>query len=277
MPDPRGSRTVARLSALYERAGGSRRSFPSLEEDGLRRLLELQEQGLDLGIADAARADARVEAIYANARAALYAALDEAVLADACGRWLPVRTIAGGRDRYLADPSAGERLCDEDVRAVSRLYPYRRPQVQMVVSDGLNANAVNEQLRGVLPALRRALVNDGRQVGETAIAVRNGRVRAGYEIGASAGAEVVVHLIGERPGTGLNTLSAYVTWGRDEAGALRWSRDMPHSMTSAVCGIHRKGKPAEGAVAEVSSLVARMFKERRSGVALEGGGGGPSP
>ncbi len=263
------TQTVARLSALFERAGGSRRSLESLEADGLRRLLELQEQGLDLGIADAARADARVEAIYAHARTALYAVLDDAVLNDACGTWLPVRTVAGGRDQYLADPAAGERLCDEDARAVSRLYPARRPQVQMVVSDGLNANAVNEQLRAVLPALRRALANDGRQVGDTVIAVSNGRVRAGYEIGASAGAEVVVHLIGERPGTGLNTLSAYVTYGRDEAGAFRWSRDLPHSATTAVCGIHRKGKPSGTAVAEVSSVVARIFQERRSGVALD--------
>jgi ethanolamine ammonia-lyase small subunit len=44
---------------------------------------------------------------------------------------------------------------------------------------------------------------------------------------------------------------------------------MPHSMTSAVCGIHRKGKPADAAAAEVSSLVGRMFKERRSGVSLD--------
>jgi ethanolamine ammonia-lyase small subunit len=79
----------------------------------------------------------------------------------------------------------------------------------------------------------------------------------------------VIHLIGERPGTGLNTLSAYVTYGRDEAGAFRWSRELPHSATTAVCGIHPKGKPADAAVAEVSRLVARIFKERRSGVALE--------
>src|SRR5215831_9952492 len=261
--------TVARLSALYEKAGGSSRSLASLEEDGLERLLELQEQGLDLGIADAARADARVEGIYSNARAALYAELDDGVLDDACGKWLPVRTIAGGRDQYLADPTAGERLRAEDVRAVSALYPSRRPQVQMVVSDGLNANAVSEQLRGVLQGLRRALVNDGRHVGDTVIAVRNGRVRAGYEIGGSAGAEVVIHLIGERPGTGLNTLSAYVTYGRDEEGAFRWSRDLPHSATTAVCGIHHKGKPVDAAVAELSSLVARIFRARRSGVALE--------
>jgi ethanolamine ammonia-lyase large subunit len=95
---------VARLSALFERAGGSRRSLPSLEEDGLSRLLELQEQGLDLGIADAARAEARVEAIYANARAALYAVLDDVVLNDACGRWLPVRTTAGSRINIWPTP-----------------------------------------------------------------------------------------------------------------------------------------------------------------------------
>ena len=261
--------TVARLSALFEKAGGSHRSLAALEEEGRRRLLGLQERGLDLGIPDPARADARVEAIFEHARAALYAALDDAVLDEACGRWLPVRTMAGSRDHYLADPTAGERLRDEDARAISARYPSRRPQVQIVVSDGLNANAVNEQLRGLLPALRRALLDDGRHVGDTVVAVRHGRVRVGYEIGASVGAEVVVHLIGERPGTGLNTLSAYVTYGRDEEGAPRWSRVLPHSATTAVCGIHRRGKPIEAAVAEVSAVVARIFRERRSGVALE--------
>ena len=261
--------TVARLSALFEKAGGSHRSLASLEEDGLRQLRELQERGLDLGVADAASANARVEAIFEHARAALYAALDDAVLDDACGSWMPVRTMAGSRDHYLAEPTAGERLCDQDARALSAHYSSRRPQVQMVVSDGLNANAVNEQLRGLLPGLRRALLNEGCHVGDPVIVVRNGRVRAGYEIGASVRAEVVVHLIGERPGTGLNTLSAYVTYGRDEAGAFRWSGDLPHSATTAVCGIHRKGKPIDAAVAEVSGVVARIFRTRRSGVALE--------
>src|SRR5262245_61625493 len=74
--------TAARLSALYEKADGSRRSLASLEEDGLRRLSELQEQGLDLGIPDADRSDARGDAIYVNARAALYATVDDAVAKD---------------------------------------------------------------------------------------------------------------------------------------------------------------------------------------------------
>src|SRR5262249_43494691 len=106
-------------------------------------------------------------------------------------------------------------------------------------------------------------------VGETDIVVQNGRVRAGYEIGGRIGAEVVVHLIGERPGTGLNALSAYVTYGRNEDGTFRWSRDLHHSATTAVCSIHPKGKSTDVAIAEVASVVERIVKQRRSGVALE--------
>jgi ethanolamine ammonia-lyase small subunit len=137
-----------------------------------------------------------------------------------------------------------------------------------VISDGLNANAINEQLREVLPGLRRALSSDGRHVGGHDIVVRNGRVRVGYEIGGLVGAAIVVHVIGERPGTGLNTASVYITYGRDEAGLPRWRRGLDHSMTNAVCGIHPKGKSPQAASAEVARLVSRISEERRSGVAL---------
>ena len=138
-----------------------------------------------------------------------------------------------------------------------------------MVSDGLNANAMNEQLRAMLPGVRRALAAAGHHVGEHDLVVRNGRVRAGYDIGGCTAAEVVVHLIGERPGTGLNTLSAYVTYGRDAAGASRWSRELPHSATTAVCGIHPRGKPPDVAVAEVARIVGRVVARRRSGVGLD--------
>ena len=273
LPDGReplaGLDTVARLSALYARAGGDRRSLVSLEEDGRRQLHELRERGFDLGITDAAHANARVEALYAHARAALYSTLDDILLREASTCPLLVRTVATGRDEYLVAPTSGEPLRDEDARAVAALYPWRRPQVQMVISDGLNADAINEQLRVILPGVRRVLADAGHHVGDTDIVVKNGRVRAGYEIGGRSGADVVVHLIGERPGTGLNALSAYVTYGRDEAGAFRWSRDLPHSATTAICGIHPKGKSAEVAIAEITRAVSRIVTQRRSGVALE--------
>jgi len=264
------SDVIAGLSARYARGGGDRRSSTALEVDARRDLAALQDRGWDLGLADTARAEARVDAIYEHARAALYAVIDDAVVRDAATRPLRVRTAAVSREEYLSSPPSGERLRDEDAGAVATLYTARRPQVQLVISDGLNANAINEQLRAVLPGVRRALAAAGCHVGDHDLVVRNGRVRAGYDIGRWTGADVVVHLIGERPGTGLNTLSAYVTYGRDAAGAPRWSGALPHSATTAVCGIHPRGKPPEAAVAEVARVVGRALAQRRSGVRLEG-------
>jgi ethanolamine ammonia-lyase large subunit len=100
------------------------------------------------------------------------------------------------------------------------------------------------------------------------VVVENGRVRAGYHVGAVTAADAVVHLIGERPGTGLDTLSAYLTWGRDPGGELRWRPELDHSETTAISGIHRRGKPPEEAATEIAGLIAAMFELRASGVAL---------
>jgi ethanolamine ammonia-lyase large subunit len=265
---PPGSSLTAQLYATYMKAGGDARSMSSLHEEGGRRLRELRERGLDLGIDDPAQSDARLDAIYANARGALYAAVDEHVIKDIARHPVHVRTAAISRDDYLSHPPAGERLRDDDARVVARMYPAQRPQVQIVISDGLNANAVNEQLRALLPELRRGLSTAGQQVGESEIVVRDGRVRVGYEIGGLTGATVVVHLLGERPGTGLNTLSAYITYGLNAAGQLRWSRELDHSLTTAVCGIHPRGKPPHAAAAEIAATVRKIEELRRSGVAL---------
>jgi ethanolamine ammonia-lyase small subunit len=141
--------------------------------------------------------------------------------------------------------------------------------VQVVISDGLNANAINENLRLVLPGIRRELAAAGRHISEIDIVIDNGRVRAGYHAGSLLNAEIIIHLIGERPGTGINTLSAYLTYGLDHTGQSRWAADFDHSQTTAVCGIHRRGKTPERAVEEIARLVDRMFAERCSGVALQ--------
>jgi ethanolamine ammonia-lyase large subunit len=261
-----GPQPVARLYALYQKAGGDRRSSAALEEEGSRRLSALRERGLDLGVLDPIDADRRIDAIYSHARAALYAAIQDGVVRDATTRSVRVRTTARDRDDYLAHPPAGERLRDDAALAVARLHGRRPPQVQIVVSDGLNANAINEQLRALLPPLRSRLIAAGHHVGDTDIIVDNGRVRAGYEIGGLVDAEVIVHLIGERPGTGLNTASAYITYGRDESGRPRWSRSLDHSATTAICGMHPAGKPPAAAIEEIAAVVSRALKEKRSGI-----------
>ncbi len=265
---------TARLFALYAKAGGDSRTAASLAEEGRRTLEDLQRRGFDLGYscgtdcAPPAAVDARLEAIYEHARRALYAALADAAVDHSSPRYVRVRTTAADREDYLAHPPAGERLRPEDADVLSRAYPSRRPQVQLVISDGLNADAVNEQLRLLLPPLRRRLIEAGHHVGEVDVVVQNGRVRAGYHIGGLVEALSVVHFIGERPGTGLNTMSAYLTYGRDAAGQSRWRSDLDHSATTAICGINERGLRPAHAVDAIASTVRRMLDERRSGIAL---------
>jgi ethanolamine ammonia-lyase large subunit len=257
------------LYAAYHKAGGDTRSLDTLRDEGTKKLAALAERGFDLG--HGYDENARIAAIYTNARSALYATLDEAVLSDSSPRYVRVRTRSSDRDDYLAHPATGELIDDEDTIRIQALYPARRPQVQLVVSDGLNANAVNENLRFVLPGVRHELLAAGHHVSKIDIVIENGRVRAGYHIGSLLEAEMIIHLIGERPGTGLNTLSAYLTYGLDDKGQARWVADFDHSWTTAVCAIHRRGKSHERAVEEIARLVDRMFAERCSGVALPRG------
>lgn len=273
--DGRGERTTtANLYAMYAQAGGDHRTLASLADEGQRALDELCERGCDLGYGcgedgdPPPAVDRRLESIYRHARQALYARLEEHVIADASPHHIRVRTRAMDREEYLARPWSGARLRDQDARLVAGCYPSRRPQVQIVVSDGLNANAVHEQLRMLLPPLRRLLQNAGCHVGETDVVIDNGRVRAGYHVGEMVDATTIVHIIGERPGTGLNTVSAYLTYGRDAAGQSRWNADLDHSCTTAVCGIHLRGKPPAAAAEEIARVVRSMIEQRRSGIAL---------
>jgi ethanolamine ammonia-lyase large subunit len=265
---------VETLYAEYMKAGGDRRAPEELRNEGIKKIKSLQERGYDLGHSHGLdfevprEVQSRLEAIYRHARSALYATVDEAVIRNASKRHVCVRTRARDREEYLSHPVSGVLISDADAGVLAALYPARRPQVQVVISDGLNADAVNQNLCAVLAPVKHGLAAAGYHVGEVDVFVENGRVRAGYHAGALLDAGIVIHLIGERPGTGLNTLSAYLTYGRDAVGSSRWSPGMDHSCTTAICGIHRQGKQPDVAADEIIRCVKRMSEERRSGVIL---------
>jgi ethanolamine ammonia-lyase large subunit len=243
--------------------------------DGRSKLTRLKERGFDVGYgcgsnyAAPAAVERRLDTIYTHARAALYATMDGGVVRDACPQVVSVRTMSVDRDDYIAHPASGERVRHDDAHGLTASAADHASRVQIVVSDGLNANAVNRNLKPLLPPLRRLLAALPCRVSDSDIVVQNGRVRAGYHVGGLVNAQVIVHVIGERPGTGLDTVSAYLTYGRDRAGQSRWDPALDHSCTNAVCGIHPSGKAPATAAVEIAGLVRRMLEQRRSGVALE--------
>ena len=149
------------------------------------------------------------------------------------------------------------------------LYPARRPQVQFVVSDGLNANAINEQLApaaaAAAPAAGRPADTRRRRRHRRAERTRprglrdrrsrrRRRRRSHHRRAARDGAQ---HRIGV----------SHLRAGR--GGRTRWGRSLDHSATTAICGIHPKGKPPQAAAEEIARTVQRMIDQRRSGVALQ--------
>ena len=268
--------TTALLYARYQKSGGDTRTVEELRLEGRKKITALQEKGSDLGYGsgpdccDPPAVTERLKKLYRHARSALYASLDPAVIRDCCPRQISVRTCSADREEYLARPSSGELVCAEDCADLILLRGGARaaPQVRIVISDGLNAHAVNENLRAILPGLRWSLKEAGFVVDATEVVIQNGRVRAGYHVAQITEPDILIHLIGERPGSGLNQLSAYLTYGKDPAGSFRWHPDMDHSCTSAICSIHPRGKTAESAIADMLHCAERMRELKCSGTAL---------
>jgi ethanolamine ammonia-lyase large subunit len=155
-----------------------------------------------------------------------------------------LETRSQDRSDYILHPATGERLSDESLETVRKL---RRDQagnfdVQIVVSDGLNALSISDagQLAPFLEQLRAALRGAGLRAAAENLVFTSGRVRAGYRVGEAlfgglAGKRTIVHVIGERPGTGHHTFSVYLTTA---PGAAWGEKDkVDHNITKVVSGI----------------------------------------
>lgn len=117
--------------------------------------------------------------------------------------------------------------------------------VQIVISDGLNALAItdDQHLAPYLEKLRADLLTAGFKVSPEHIVVRGGRVRAGYRIGEllyGAGKNLkshraILHIIGERPGSGHHAFSVYIT----APTVSTWTKSgtIDHNITKVVSGI----------------------------------------
>jgi ethanolamine ammonia-lyase large subunit len=200
--------------------------------------------------------------IYADARQSIRAELDPAFIA-AVPDVLRVATQSNDREDYILHPQTGEHLAEDAQRLLQTLKQRHAGKfdVQIVISDGLNALAISDDghLTPFLQRLRDHLQLAGRHVAPEHLVLTSGRVRAGYRIGETlfagqSGRRSMLHIIGERPGTGHHTFSVYITTADGDI----WSRagTVDHNITKVVSGIATTAlKPADAA-----EETARMLK-----------------
>ncbi len=204
-------------------------------------------------------------------RAVLLFGADHAVTQDAIFGDVPtalleqlglftVQTRVTSRDEFLLRPDLG-RLLDDDAKKLVSDRCVKKPQVQIVVGDGLSAAAVTNNLAQIYPVIEQGLQGAGLSLG-TPFFVRYCRVGIMNDIDDIVAADVVVLLIGERPGLGVaDAMSVYSGW-RPTAGKNDAHRDV-------ICMITQNGgtNPLE-AGAFVVEHVKTVMAHQASGVEL---------
>ncbi|MGI6109239.1 MAG: ethanolamine ammonia-lyase subunit EutC [Eubacteriaceae bacterium] len=170
-----------------------------------------------------------------------------------------VQTQCSGKEMYITRPDLGKRLCRDSIQTVNDCCR-RHPDIQIIIGDGLSAAAVQTNAVPVMEMVTENARRLGLTVG-TPVFVHYARVAVLNEIGRITGADVVVHLIGERPGLATDkSLSAYVSY-RPDIGT-------PESHWNCVSNIHDRGTPPVKAAAMILELAEQMMIQKTSGTAL---------
>lgn len=235
----------------YRKRKGDTREPRDILAEGRKKMKEVRDRGVFLATGHGKNAwdlqpslAADVERIYSAAKKSIWAELDEEFV-EQVPKALSLATQSADRNDYILHPESGERLKMDSAEAVAALRSQHGGDydVQVVVSDGLNALAIANtgQLLPFLRQLRQNLKEYDYRIAPENLVVHSGRVRAGYRIGETlfeaAGDQprAVVHVIGERPGTGHDTLSAYITMVPGDA--WKETGKVDHNVTKVVSGI----------------------------------------
>jgi ethanolamine ammonia-lyase large subunit len=255
----------------YRRAKGDTRPVRQIEAEGREKMKEVRERGVFLAEGWGKNPwdlppdlNREIHELYVDAKKSIRAELTPAFL-----KTLPqavlLRSTSKDRDDYILHPQTGEKLDDRSRKTVRTLRANddREIEIQIIVSDGLNAYAIMDagHLGPYLDALREDLEREGYTVAPELLVLHGGRVRAGYRIGemlfgreADASARRgIVHLIGERPGSMHHTFSAYIT----ALSTASWSKPgrVDHNVTRVVSGVADTAlQPGQAAQASVKII-----------------------
>ncbi|MGM0900630.1 MAG: ethanolamine ammonia-lyase subunit EutC [Bacillota bacterium] len=192
---------------------------------------------------------AAVDAVYGTVNEGLLKQLD----------LFKVSTMVEDKEVYIRRPDFGRKL-SEDAKKTIQSTCKQKPTVQIIVSDGLSSSAVEENVEDVYLSLQQSLKSLGIEAG-TSFYIEKGRVAVMDEVGELLLPDVVVLLIGERPGlVSAESLSAYLCY-QPRKGTIEAER-------MVISNIHKGGIPPVEAGAYIGTVIQKVLKYEASGVSL---------
>ena len=262
-PDPSGELRID----LDESTGAQARTRSGIDApvdaDGLAALMECTSSRIGVGRTGPCLRTRALNLFLSDlaiTKDALAREVDPALLAD-LGLFSVETRITGGKEEYLLRPDLGRQLSPE-ARAVIQQRCVAKPDLQICVGDGLSAQAVEANLRKILPVLQAGCAQAGLKPG-TPFFIHHCRVGVMNDIGDLLQPRVLILLIGERPGLGrADSMSAYMGY-QPRTGHTDAEREV-------ICNIFDGGgaNPLE-AGAYALRLAQRMLSRQASGVKLK--------
>jgi len=258
----------------YRLAKGDTRSQAEIYAEGQQQIAAVQARGCPLAIGHGANVwdlnpdlDKQIRGLYEDAKVSLWTALTPEFVAT-IPNVVQIATQSKDREDYVAHPVTGEKLSAEAVATLEKLrdsWAGQVPDAQIVISDGLNAKAIMDEghLAPYLENVRKELTAAGFTVSDKHIVVTSGRVRAGYAIGDLLFAQadpdkpkVVLHVIGERPGTEHHNYSVYMAAPKAQVWA---DHKVDHDIAKVISGISDTAVTPEQAAKQTVQLVQEMI------------------
>jgi ethanolamine ammonia-lyase large subunit len=258
----------------YRRRKGDTRSEGDIRAEAQAQLAEVRKRGVFIAEGHGpnpwdlnASLDREVRVLYEDAKASIFAELP-ASFAATVPQAVTASTQSKDRNDYILHPPTGELLSSESMDRVRALRDSHagRYDVQIVISDGLNAWALTDEghLNPYLTKVRADLEAAGYKVAPDHIIVSAGRVRAGYRIGETlygglsdrSSRRAILHVIGERPGSGHHAYSVYIT----APDVATWAQEgvVDHNITRVVSGIADTALLPTAAAAETVNILKQM-------------------
>lgn len=262
----------------YLQAKGDLRPVEEIISEGKKAIAEIEARGVPIAQGygenywdmDPAL-DQRVHRLYEDAKESLWTEMTEEFKTSIAGA-LPLVTRSVDRQDYVYHPETGEKLHAESeskLKKMSQGWGGQVPEVQIIISDGLNARSLMDKghLLPFLEGLKHELLSQGLHAGEHPLLLTNGRVRAGYaageflfgQSGNSQSPRGVIHVIGERPGSGHHNFSAYITAAQESTWGVTGKVD--HDITRVVSGISDTALKPEIAARQTAELMKDLFQK----------------
>jgi ethanolamine ammonia-lyase small subunit len=234
----------------------------------MNRLRDFTSARVDLersGDALATREVLAFQLAHAMARDAVHHPLDTVSMQMACAarNWPLVELHSAALDRttYLRRPDLGRRLDERSRETLAAHSGTGSLDLAIAVVDGLSAMAIHRHAMPLLDVLHRHFDDAGWSRADLAL-VEQGRVAIGDEIGRTLHANLVIVLIGERPGlSSPDSLGAYLTW-HPQPGRTDAERN-------CISNIRPQGLGYTEAAARIFALASAARQRCLTGVALK--------